>query len=77
MPEKKSYLPVTHVIFDLDGLLINSEVLFANAIDVLLKRYGLYSIYYYFLEIITKEKSLIHFIQNKSHDHFTKHIAPG
>ena len=41
MPEQK-YSPVTHVIFDLDGLLINSEVLFAKAIDILLKRYGLY-----------------------------------
>jgi len=40
MPEQSPHLPVTHVIFDLDGLLIDSEVLFANAIAVLLKRYG-------------------------------------
>jgi len=40
MPEQSPYLPVTHVIFDMDGLLMDSEVLFANAIGVLLKRYG-------------------------------------
>ncbi|CAG2123502.1 unnamed protein product, partial [Medioppia subpectinata] len=40
MPEQIQYLPVSHVIFDLDGLLIDSEVLFANAIAILLKRYG-------------------------------------
>jgi len=40
MPENLNYSSVTHVIFDLDGLLINSEVLFAKAIAVLLKRFG-------------------------------------
>ena len=36
----KSFKPVTHVIFDLDGLLIDSEQRFANAITILLKRFG-------------------------------------
>jgi beta-phosphoglucomutase-like phosphatase (HAD superfamily) len=42
MPENsdQKYLPVTNVIFDLDGLLIDSEVRFANAISILLKRFG-------------------------------------
>ncbi|OTF84068.1 hypothetical protein BLA29_014262 [Euroglyphus maynei] len=38
--KSKGFKPVTHVIFDLDGLLINSEVCFANAIRILLKRFG-------------------------------------
>ncbi len=40
MPENCNYSPVTHVIFDLDGLLIDSEVRFANAIAILLKKFG-------------------------------------
>lgn len=40
--EKPIFKPVTHVIFDLDGLLIDSEVRFANAIAILLKRFGMY-----------------------------------
>lgn len=39
--EKPIFKPVTHVIFDLDGLLIDSEVRFANAIAILLKRFGM------------------------------------
>lgn len=38
---EKLFKPVTHVIFDLDGLLIDSEVRFANAIAILLKRFGI------------------------------------
>ncbi|KAF7496559.1 Pseudouridine-5'-phosphatase [Sarcoptes scabiei] len=33
--------PVTHVIFDLDGLLIDSEVCFARGIERLLKNFGI------------------------------------
>lgn len=39
--EEKTFKPVTHVIFDLDGLLIDSEQRFANAIAILLKRFGI------------------------------------
>ena len=46
---KVSYKPVTHVIFDLDGLLIDSEQRFANAIAILLKRFGNIIVdYFYF-----------------------------
>lgn len=38
--ETTPFKPVTHVIFDLDGLLIDSEQRFANAIAILLKRFG-------------------------------------
>lgn len=38
----KTFKPVTHVIFDLDGLLIDSEQRFADAIAILLKRFGLF-----------------------------------
>ena len=38
--ETTVFKPVTHVIFDLDGLLIDSEQRFANAIAILLKRFG-------------------------------------
>lgn len=41
--ETTPYKPVTHVIFDLDGLLIDSEQRFANAIATLLKRFGEFS----------------------------------
>ncbi|XP_054158895.1 probable pseudouridine-5'-phosphatase [Oppia nitens] len=37
---QNNYRPVSHVIFDLDGLLINSEIVFAKSIAILLKRYG-------------------------------------
>ena len=57
MPEKTTYIPVTHVIFDLDGLLINSEVLFAKAIDVLLKRFGNYC---YIFQILCKLLNLFY-----------------
>ena len=38
----KTFKHVTHVIFDLDGLLIDSEQRFAAAIAILLKRFGLF-----------------------------------
>lgn len=37
---KAGFKNVTHVIFDLDGLLVDSEMRFANAIAILLKRFG-------------------------------------
>ncbi|KAJ6223496.1 hypothetical protein RDWZM_002041 [Blomia tropicalis] len=37
----KTFKHVTHVIFDLDGLLIDSEQRFAAAIAILLKRFGI------------------------------------
>lgn len=39
--KEKAFKPVTHVIFDLDGLLIDSEQRFAEAIAILLKRFGI------------------------------------
>lgn len=36
----KDYKPVTHVIFDLDGLLIDSEIRFARGVATVLKKFG-------------------------------------
>ncbi|KRX22613.1 Pseudouridine-5'-monophosphatase [Trichinella nelsoni] len=38
MTEK--YFPVTHVIFDMDGLLLDTEVMHEEAMDRILRRYG-------------------------------------
>lgn len=34
------YHPVTHVVFDCDGLLIDSEVYYYEALAIVAKRYG-------------------------------------
>uniref|UniRef100_A0A1B6FTG0 Uncharacterized protein n=1 Tax=Cuerna arida TaxID=1464854 RepID=A0A1B6FTG0_9HEMI len=34
------FTPVTHVIFDLDGLLIDSETIYKKSLDLLLEKYG-------------------------------------
>lgn len=37
---KQKYHPVTHVIFDCDGLLINSEFYYSEALSEVAKRHG-------------------------------------
>nr|CAL25799.1 CG5565 [Drosophila melanogaster] len=40
MPTKKCYCPVTHVIFDCDGTLIDSEGIYLKTVQDLLAKYG-------------------------------------
>ncbi|XP_044315994.1 pseudouridine-5'-phosphatase [Drosophila rhopaloa] len=40
MPSRKCYCPVTHVIFDCDGTLIDSEVIYLKTIQEILAPYG-------------------------------------
>ncbi|XP_017051684.1 probable pseudouridine-5'-phosphatase [Drosophila ficusphila] len=40
MPSKKCYCPVTHVIFDCDGTLIDSETVYLKTINELLSPFG-------------------------------------
>lgn len=37
---KHKYYPVSHVIFDCDGLLIDSELYYSHALSEVSKRYG-------------------------------------
>ncbi|XP_052851157.1 pseudouridine-5'-phosphatase [Drosophila gunungcola] len=40
MPSKKCFCPVTHVIFDCDGTLIDSEVIYLRAVQEIVDRFG-------------------------------------